>query len=202
MRHVRTLALSVCLLSSAAFADTDGSGGTSNVTITEIVASSGGEFDDNRFDYDILLNAVLAAELDAALADPDASLTVFAPNDLGFIRLAQDLGYDGEDEAGAWDFLVEALTDLGGGDPIPVLTDILLYHVAPEPINLLGFVRAVLRDESIETLLDGATVDPFLFGLRDNDPEVDNPRLTFPLNVEASNGIVHTLTRVLLPVDL
>jgi uncharacterized surface protein with fasciclin (FAS1) repeats len=202
MRRLNVLLLSSSLLLSTAFADTVQARGTSGPTITDIVASSGGKFDKNRFDYDILLNAVVTAGLEGALADPNASLTVFAPNDLGFIRLARDLGFKGYDEAGAWKFLVAALTDLGSGDPIPVLTDILLYHVAPKRISVFGFIRAVLRDAKIETLLEGATLRPFFFGLIDNEPDLINPRLAYPLNVRASNGIIHTLSRVLIPVDL
>ncbi|MDX1696665.1 MAG: fasciclin domain-containing protein [Thiohalobacterales bacterium] len=170
-------------------------------TITDIVAKSGGEFDRNRYDYDILLNAVLTAELDGALADPEARLTVFAPNDMGFIRLARDLGYQGYDEAGTWAFLVEVLTGLGNGNPIPVLRDILLYHVVPEKVGVFGFVLAAIRDQDIPTLL-GTTLDPFLFGLVDQEPDLRNPRLFFPINVRASNGIIHTLDGVLIPVDL
>src|SRR5690606_8310685 len=87
-------------------------------TITEIVARSGGTFDRNLLDYDILLNAVITADLADVLDDPNSDVTVFAPNDLGFILTARDLGYRGFSEQGAWEFLVEALTELGGGDPI------------------------------------------------------------------------------------
>ncbi|MBT8081689.1 MAG: fasciclin domain-containing protein, partial [Gammaproteobacteria bacterium] len=98
-------------------------------TITGIVAASGGEFDDNERDFDILLNAVIAADLAGALDNPDADLTVFAPNDRSFMRLARNLGYKGGNEGKAYDFIVAALTDLSGGDPIPLLKNILLYHV-------------------------------------------------------------------------
>ena len=98
---------------------------TTGGTITDLVLKSGGDFDSNKRDYDILLNAVVTADLADALADPDAELTLFAPNDTAFYRLARDLGYKGGyDETLVWTFLVSALTDLGGGDPIPVLTDI------------------------------------------------------------------------------
>ena len=48
----------------------------------------------------------------------------------------------------------------------------------------------------------GPSLTPFFFGLIDNDPDLENPRLTFPINVVASNGIIHTITRVLIPLDL
>lgn len=91
-----------------------GSGG--GETITDIVAKSGGEFDDNKRDFDILLNAVIAADLAEALADPKARLTVFAPTDIAFYRLARDLGYAGDyDETAVFTFIVDTLTGLGGG---------------------------------------------------------------------------------------
>ena len=166
-------------------------------TITQIVAKSGGEFDNNLLDYDILLTAVLAADLADALNNPTDELTLFAPNDLAFIRTARDLGYRGWSEQGAWEFLVGALTELGGGDPIPVLRDILLYHVAPEKRKPFQ----IIVSDRIPTLL-GEDIRPLGFQLRDNEPDLADPGLFFPLNVEAANGIVHTISRVLIPIDL
>ena len=171
-------------------------------TITQIVAASGGSFDNNRFDYDILLNAVVTANLADALNDPSANLTVFAPNDLAFIRLARDLGYTGMDEAGAWSFLVAALTSLGGGDPIPVLTNVLLYHVLPQRVNAVQFIYLSFCGVNVPTLLSGATIKPAFYRIIDNDPDLKNPNLFFPLNVNADNGIIHTIDRVLIPLNL
>lgn len=197
MTHLRKFALMIAAIASFGFAHA----ADARQTITEIVAKSGGEFDRNRHDYDILLTAVVTAGLDGALNDKDANLTVFAPNDAAFIKLARDLGYTGRDEAGTWAFLVEALTGLGDGDPIPVLTDILLYHVVPDRVGVFRFIRLAIYKKHIPTLL-GETVRPFLFGLIDKEPDLRNPRLTWPINVRASNGIIHTLNRVLIPVDL
>jgi uncharacterized surface protein with fasciclin (FAS1) repeats len=167
-------------------------------TITEIVAESGGEFDDNKYDYDILLNAVLAANLQDALADPNADLTVFAPNDKAFIRLARDLGYDGYDEEEAFNTIVAALNALSGGDPISLLTDILLYHVSGGS----QYLWEVVWSGGVDTLL-GATILPAKLRLLDNEPELKDPKLLpKKSDIKASNGIIHTISRVLIPVDI
>ncbi|MGC1513106.1 MAG: fasciclin domain-containing protein [Acidimicrobiales bacterium] len=167
-------------------------------TIAGIVATSGGDFDGNHSDYDLLLNAVKTAGLVDALNDPAAKLTVFAPNDRAFILLARDLGFEGRDEAGAWEYLVGALTGLGNGDPVPVLTNVLLYHVAP---GALGIFDVALSNK-VDTLL-GASFGVKFVALVDAEPDLKNP-VVLPLasNIKASNGIVHTISRVLLPINL
>jgi uncharacterized surface protein with fasciclin (FAS1) repeats len=180
---------------------------TAQSTITDIVvAASGGanagEFDNNKHDYDLLVRAVTLAGLADDLDDPAANLTVFAPSDAAFVRLAKDLGYNGNDEAGAWSFLVGVLTVLGNNDPLPVLTNILLYHVSGSRISAVDVIVKTLRHQTIPTLLTGATIRPFFLVLKDNEPDLQNPWITSPVNLHASNGIVHGLTRVLIPVDL
>lgn len=170
-------------------------------TIAELVAQSGGEFDSNPYDYDILLNAVIAADLVAALNDPQSPLTVFAPNDMAFIRLAQDLGYTGSDEEGTWNFLVAALTQLGNGNPIPPLTAVLLYHVTPGAVPVNRVVGGGPMGNVIPTL-QGGTFMWFRGQLVDNAPALANPRFFGPVQVRASNGFIHTIDRVLLPIAL
>ncbi len=180
--------------------------GAQSTIADRVVAASGGAaagtFDANPDDFDLLLTASNTANLTGAVADPAASLTVFAPRDRAFVRLARDLGYTGWDEQGAWNHLVTALTTLGGGNPIPVLQDILKYHVVASRVNALQVFIATFTGWQIPTLLPGATIRPFFFRLRDNDPDLTNPTLVFPLNLTASNGIVHTIDRVLIPIDL
>ncbi len=73
-------------------------------TIADVVIASGDGFDVNPGDFDILLAAVKEADLVGALSNPDAELTVFMPNDLAFILLARDLGYQGISEEARLEF--------------------------------------------------------------------------------------------------
>ena len=171
-------------------------------SIAAAVAASGGSFDRNRNDFDILLTAAQAAGLVNALGDPAANLTVFAPTDGAFIRTARDLGYTGQSEAGAWQFLVGALTDLGGGDPIPLLTNILKYHVVGQRLNVLQLWPLGRTDEEIPTLLEGASLRYYNGEIIDAEPEITNPHLAPPYNLVTGNGIIHGINRVLLPVNL
>lgn len=165
-------------------------------TITGIVASSGEGFDDNAGDFDMLLAALTAADLTGALDDAHADLTAFAPIDQAFIDLANTLGYDGSDEEGAFGYIVEALTLMGGGDPIPLLTEILLYHVAPESLQ----ASQVLGAEDIDTL-QGGTIGVDGTTLEDNDPDLADPNI-IDTDIQAENGVVHVIDGVLLPADV
>ena len=165
-------------------------------TIAEIVTGDGSGFDNDSSDFDMLLAAVEAASLTSALADANADLTAFAPTDQAFLDLATALGYQGSDEAGAFSYLVEALTLLGAGDPIPLLASILQYHVAPESLQ----ASQVLGATQIDTLL-GATVGVSGATLVDNDPDIPDPNI-IATDIQAANGVVHVLDGVLIPADV
>ena len=175
---------------------------TANIVETAIAVSSADGFDSNKGDFDILITAVVTADLAGALSDAGADLTVFAPTDKAFALLARDLGYKGAyDEAAMWSYLVAALTELGSGDPIPVLTNVLLYHVAPESISFAQ-VRAA-RSAQVDTLLPGASLTVNVRQIVDAAPSrrdaIIKPSLT---DVNTSNGVIHGITRVLLPLDI
>ena len=163
-----------------------------NQTIAGLVAGSS--------DFDILRTALDAAGLTEALDQPDADLTVFAPSDTAFTRLAQDFGYAGDpdDEQAVFEAIAGALSGLSpDGDPIPVLTDVLQYHVSPgaKPLS------EVAQLSEVATLLDNATFTPDGTSLVDNDPDAADPQLAVT-DVQTSNGIVHVIDRVLLPTDV
>ncbi|WP_068116505.1 fasciclin domain-containing protein [Tropicimonas marinistellae] len=171
-------------------------------TITEIVLESGapGSYDRNGEDFDILRDAVVAADLADALNDPSASLTVFAPVDDAFIDLAGALGFEGTSEKGAFNHIVRALTLLGEGDPIPPLTQVLTYHVAAGELlaaDVLGGGRiTTLQGGKIKP--DASTTPPSLI---DADPGIANPGI-IATDIDASNGVIHGLNGVLLPLSV
>ena len=169
-----------------------------SIAAAVIAASGTGGLDTNPDDYDILLKAVIATGLDGALSDPEAKLTVFAPHDKAFMRTARLLGYTGSSEQGTWDFLVGAFTTLGNGDPIPVLKNVLLYHVAEGRMKS----STVLHKSSIKALL-GERFGVDGTKLVDKDPDITNPRLRVDaLDMKAGDGIIHGINRVLIPINI
>lgn len=123
--------------------------------------------------FDTLVTALQAADLVGALASPNGPFTVFAPTDEAFDNLPDDL--------------VGCLLN-----DIPVLTDILLYHVAEGKV-----LASQLSDgQEISTLLDGGevTVD-----IRSNGDVLINDAMVLTTDVKASNGVVHVINQVLVP---
>lgn len=168
-------------------------------TIAEIVAASGDAFDDDNGDFDMLLAALTAAGLVDAVADPDADFTVLAPTDAAFIALAQSLGSTATAEDAAFADIVSVLTELSGdGDPVPLLTDILLYHVIDG-----SFSRVELAEgPALTTLGTGAPVTDG-DSVTDADPGLgDALFLDAASDIVATNGIVQAIDKVLLPIDV
>ncbi len=165
-------------------------------TIAGTVAASGDGPDDDNTDFDLLNAALDTAGLTGALDAADADLTVFAPTDAAFVQLATNLGFTGTDEQGALDFIVTALTELGRGDPLPLLSEILLYHVAPDAQQLaqLSLVDSVETQQGGSVGIDGTT-------LVDQEPDLPDPQLV-ATDIQASNGIIHAIDNVLLPLDI
>lgn len=202
-RPTKTLAgLALLGLSATAMAAPAAASEEATIAGTAIAVSSLDGFDADNGDFDMLIQALIAADLVGAVDDASADLTVFAPTDQAFVRLARDLGYteSGYDEAGAFAYIVEQLTVLGGGDPIPVLTDVLLYHVSPGSTFYNGTLRGEVTE--IPTLLgvpftaDGRHLIDAATGLE--DPRIKNP-LT---DITASNGVIHGINRVLIPLAI
>jgi len=159
-------------------------------TIAAIVAGSK--------DFTLLLMALKAASLVDTFADASASLTVFAPTDAAFVALARALGFKGTNKAKAYAAIVAALTKLGDGDPIPLLTSILKFHVTAGRVPAAALIKAgsykPLEGRVVKLAADKKT-------LIDYAPSVANPMLV-STDTMASNGIVHAISGVLLPIPV
>ena len=187
MTIAATAAAALVLVGAPAHA----SGGASGTIVDVAVAASGGGTpDSNPWDYDILVQAVLATGLDGALSDTSATYTVFAPNDRAFLRLVADLtGATPSSE-------VEALTTITSAFTTDQIANILLYHVVGG--TKLGPIK-VITSKTL-TMANGGVVSPRGITLRDETPSLSDPRLVlWSINIPASNGVIHTIDRVLVP---
>ncbi|GAB0492597.1 hypothetical protein MMPV_003865 [Pyropia vietnamensis] len=160
--------------------------GAAGKTIADIASESP--------DLTLLTRALTDADLVSVVADRDASLTVFAPTDEAIVALARRLGYRGNDKDGAYRAIVDLLAE-GDGDPIPLLSDILKYHVAEGAVEAKALVAAggykPLVGPRVRLADDGKS-------LIDEAPAVADAKL-LKVDVRASNGIVHIISGVLLP---
>lgn len=185
-------AAATALVLTAAPAQAHDHAGPPSGTIVDVAvaASGGGTPDENSRDYDLLVQAVLATGLDGALADASQTYTVFAPDDRAFLRLVTDLtGTAPASEA-------EALTTITSAFSADQIKNILLYHVVAG--KKLSPLR-VLTSRSL-TMANGGVVQPRGIKLRDESPQLKDPRLVLrKINIQASNGVIHTIDRVLVP---
>ena len=124
--------------------------------------------------YSTLLKAVEAAGMTATLGQP-GPFTIFAPTDDAFNKLP----------AGTLDRLLKP-------ESKAKLVAVINYHIAPGKITLAALAKVdelkTLNGEEIDvdTSTDGKTI------------EMDDSKIVGP-EVEASNGVVHTIDVVLQP---
>ncbi len=123
-------------------------------------------------DFSTLVAAVEAAGLVDTLKG-EGPFTVFAPTDAAFAPLVED-------------GTVEALL----ADPSGDLTQILLYHVVP------GKVMAADVSDGLEA--ETAQGSPVTFSVSDGAVMINDAQIVMT-DIEASNGVIHVIDKVLLP---
>ncbi len=124
--------------------------------------------------FTTLVTALQATGLDATLADLDGTFTVFAPTDDAFAALGQDT--------------IDAL--LADTD---TLSDILLYHViAGTEIDSAAAIA------SAGTTVEMANSDRIGIS-QSGDNLLVNLSTVTAVDVEADNGVIHVIDRVLIP---
>ena len=164
----------------------------SDMTIAEIAEDGG---------FTLLLGAVnyIAADnpespLIAGLLDRD-QYTVFAPTDDAFLALVDAVDELVDPEVLANDGPFAAIDDLLGAGTVEAVVG---YHVT----GGRRAARSVVPKDGervIETLLDGATFSVSTTGMI---TAVGNTARIAAADISASNGIVHVIDTVILPVDL
>ncbi len=124
-----------------------------------------------------LTAALIQENLDVALQDQNANYTVFAPDDIAFINLANALG-----------------TDINGLLALPNLSDILLYHVLGTTAvsNNLNNGDVVTPLNSVNTIKLTVTTSSSVYA---------NQAMVNIADLIASNGVVHSIDAVLLPYE-
>ncbi len=123
-------------------------------------------------DFSTLVSLVEAAGLVDALADAEASLTVFAPTNDAFAELP--------------DFVVEYLAS-----DVDLLTQVLLYHV----IDGAVMSGDITESMSVASLDMGNELD---VEVTDMGITVDGANVVIA-DVAASNGVIHAIDTVILP---
>jgi uncharacterized surface protein with fasciclin (FAS1) repeats len=146
-------------------------------TIAEIVVAS---TEAETAEFTVLLAAVQAADpvFLEVLSSPDVQVTVFAPTDAAFVALLEALGTTAED--------LLANTEL--------LNTVLSYHVVPGAFNAETVVG--LDGAYLGTILPGYAVSIALEG---ESVMVDGATVV-AADVLATNGVVHVIDSVLVPV--
>jgi len=149
-----------------------------DMNIVEIAQS----FDPDEFTQ--LVAAVVrtsgeTVDLLAALSG-DGAFTVFAPTDAAFQALL-DSNQD-------W----TTIDDI----PLDVLTNVLLHHV----IEMPRVFSADLESGIVETMNGNITIDAMAGTITDGSGSTPAANLAMPLDVLATNGVIHVIDKVLIPV--
>lgn len=122
-------------------------------------------------------------------------ITVFAPTDAAFLTTLRDFRYKGESNN------VLAIWSRMFNNRDFNLTRIVLYHVTPQQLTAsqLECMGSSFAQHLVKTA-SGDIIELSKGMLQDKAKSLPNPKLTKPLDVQAPNGIVHSLNRVLFPI--
>jgi uncharacterized surface protein with fasciclin (FAS1) repeats len=155
--------------------------------------------------YDVLIEAVVFADENGAglidLLSTAPDITLFAPTDWAFVKLARNLtGDDSIREKDAFEAIAGVLVEAGGGleGAVDLLVDTLAYHVAPQIIKPWQLFFHPYKYE----MLNGDTL--VAKGLRLIDEADNRSRVQLiRSNVKANNpALIHTINNVLIPSSL
>ena len=133
-----------------------------------------------RSDLSILVQALEKADLVGALKG-SGPFTVFAPNNEAFQKLL--------DSKAAW----SSLDDI----PVDVLKSVLLYHV----VTTKNASSSLSNGQQIPTLNGASLVVDLSSGVKIKTVSGQSASV-IDADIDSSNGIIHVVNEVLLPVEL
>ena len=180
-------------------------------SVVDVLGADGVAFDRNWYDFDIVEKAALTvvgakpSSKVAALADPNASQTVFAPNDRAFQVLVYSLtGRWYWSEQQVFDKLVAAVSGLTPGKTIETIETVLLYHVVDGKVLAKNVPSLNGKDVMTKAGLTFKVRVGWLYtSLVDKDPDALNPTLIrSKLDIPAGKSVIHGISLVLRPLDL
>ncbi|KYK20032.1 hypothetical protein AYK25_09205 [Thermoplasmatales archaeon SM1-50] len=124
-------------------------------------------------DFETLVTAIVAADLDETLSDENAQFTVFAPTDTAFAALDPVF-----------------LANLVDNDTAN-LTKILTYHVVSGKI-----MSSDLSNNMTVTTVEGTTIT---ITIDDGKVYVNDDAMVISPDIECSNGVIHVIDKVIFP---
>jgi len=143
------------------------------------------EIASNDPNFSILVDALTRTNLVAALNNPNASLTVFAPTNAAFSDLLVELGL------ADLDAVEQALGTEG-------LANVLLYHVLGAKVmspNVSAGYATTLGERAAGQNLS-------LYIATQGGVKINDRANVTTVDVEASNGVIHIIDKVILPLSM
>ncbi len=147
--------------------------------------SSIAQIADENGNFTILLDALTRTGLAATAADENQTLTVFAPTDDAFVALLDELGLADLDA-------VEAALGTDG------LANVLLYHIIGAVVT-----SDMVSTGYVPTLATNSMQDALsLYADASSGVEINDRATVTTADVMASNGVIHIVDRVILPLTI
>ena len=132
-------------------------------------------------DFSLLVQALKVTGLDAALADKNASYTVFAPTNEAFGSLFDELG-------------VAGVSDI----PTETLTNVLLYHVL-DGKAMASDVKTGYYSSLSPGPQDGYTLSMYI---NMEDGMINSRANIVDTDIMADNGVIHVIDKVIMPLSI
>jgi uncharacterized surface protein with fasciclin (FAS1) repeats len=206
-RRITALAAAGAITLSASLlaAPTASASKLGDTPLAALLLADGNTFDHNKYDYDILTEAVLAVlaakphSTVGVLTDGSVPLTAFLPTDKAFKKTVHDL-------TGMWPKSEKRTFSIVAGLGIDTVETILLYHVIPGVT--IDSATALKADGMVLATAAGPSITVDVFHKKNGDVAIrlmDGAR-PYPWLVlnrldinEGNNQIGHRIGRVLLP---